>query len=249
MLLEKEFTLSRLLFYSRPDMAAWLLPTNEPAPSGALFKPIEPYQEVWASGVTYRRSLVEREAESAMADVYARVYEAQRPEIFFKSLGHRAVGHGQKVRIRKDSAWNVPEPELVLIVNRQAQIVGYTAGNDVSSRSIEGENPLYLPQAKCYDFACGLGPGIVLTDNPGDVSITLSIIRKGHEVFGGEANTSQMRRPFAELVEYLVRETIFNEGVFLMTGTGIVPGPDFTLQAGDRVTIVVGELTLTNDVA
>lgn len=143
----------------------------------------------------------------------------------------------------------MPEPELVLVVNAYGEIVGYTAGNDVSSRSIEGENPLYLPQAKCYDGACALGPGIALTDDPGEVAIALSIMRGGREAFAGAANTGQMKRGYGELVEHLMREMSFPEGAFLMTGTGIVPGSDFTLQAADRVTITVGELTLTNDVA
>ena len=221
---------------------------DEP-PAGELVAPIEFGQEVWACGVTYRRSLIEREAESSAADVYAKVYEADRPEIFFKSSCHRVRGHGESIRIRRDSAWNVPEPELTLVVNAHGDIVGYTAGNDVSSRSIEGENPLYLPQAKCYDGACALGPGIVLTDDPGEVPISLSILRGGKEAFAGEANTSQMKRRYAELVEYLFRETTFPSGVFLMTGTGIVPSSDFTLQAKDRVVVRVGELTLENEVA
>ncbi len=216
---------------------------------GDLLPPIESTQEVWASGVTYRRSLVEREAESTVADVYARVYEAERPELFFKSTGTRVVGHGGTIRIRKDSAWNVPEPELTLVINAWGEIVGYTAGDDVSSRSIEGENPLYLPQAKCYDGACALGPGIVLTADPGEVPVSLSIVRNGTEAFAGQANTSQMKRAYGELVEYLCREMTFPEGVFLMTGTGIVPTQDFTLRSKDTVEINVGELTLRNDVA
>ncbi|RYY09404.1 MAG: fumarylacetoacetate hydrolase, partial [Alphaproteobacteria bacterium] len=161
---------------------------------GTLLPPIEASGEVWASGVTYLRSRVEREAESSVADVYATVYEAARPEIFFKALGHRVVAHGEGIRVRGDSDWNVPEPELTLVANRFGEIVGYTAGNDVSSRSIEGENTLYLPQAKCYDGSCALGPGIVLASDPGDVRIGLSIIREGVEVFSGEARTSQMKR-------------------------------------------------------
>ena len=216
---------------------------------GRLLPPIEDDQEVWASGVTYRRSLVEREAESIAADVYGRVYEAERPELFFKAAGWRVVGHGERIRVRKDSAWNVPEPELTLVINSAAEIVGYTAGNDVSSRSIEGENPLYLPQAKCYDGACALGPGIVLTPDPGELPIAVSILRDGREAFAGAADTAQMKRSYGELVEHLVREMAFPHGGFLMTGTGIVPGHDFTLLAGDSVEIKVGELTLRNDVA
>ena len=242
-------TLSTLLRMDREAMTGFLLAQTKGEPGGATLAPIEAGGEVWASGVTYRRSLVEREAESVAADVYARVYEAERPEIFFKALGTRVVGHDDPIRIRRDSAWNVPEPELVLIVNAHGEIVGYTAGNDVSSRSIEGENPLYLPQAKCYDGACALGPGIVLVEDPGAVPIALSIRRAGTVVFAGEANTAQMKRSYIELADFLVRETTFPHGVFLMTGTGIVPGADFTLRSGDEVTVTVGELTLRNGVA
>jgi len=215
-----------------------------------LLPPVESDQEVWACGVTYLRSRVEREAESSVADVYARVYDAPRPELFFKSIGSRVVGHDQKIRIRRDSSWNVPEPELTLVVNRFGEIVGYTVGNDVSSRSIEGENPLYLPQAKCYDGACALGPSIVLC--PGseltDLPIHLSIVRGGEEVFAGDANTSQMKRTLDELVEHLIREISFPHGVLMLTGTCIVPASDFTLLPGDTVSITVGELTLVNEV-
>ncbi|RYG26246.1 fumarylacetoacetate hydrolase [bacterium] len=241
--------LSDLLSMSRGSIRNVLDMARDERLQGQLLPPVEPGGEVWASGVTYLRSRVEREAESTVADVYAKVYEAERPEIFFKALGTRVVGHGEKIRIRKDSDWNVPEPELTLVINRHGEIVGYTAGNDVSSRSIEGENPLYLPQAKCYDGACALGPGIVLVDDPGDVAVSLAIVREGREVFRGDARTSQMKRRFSELAEYLVREMTFPGGVFLMTGTGIVPGGDFTLVSGDSVTITVGELTLQNEVA
>ena len=247
--LPRGLTLGFLLGMRRGDMMRVLaaLPVEEA--EGGPLPPIEAAGEVWASGVTYLRSRVEREAESTVADVYAKVYDAERPEIFFKALGRRVVGDGEAIRIRKDSDWNVPEPELTLVANRFGEIVGYTAGNDVSSRSIEGENPLYLPQAKSYDGACALGPGIVLTDDPGDVAIGLSIIRDGAEAFSGKARTSQMKRGFGELVECLTRETAFPEGVFLMTGTGIVPGGGFTLLRGDRVTVRVGDLALSNDVA
>lgn len=212
--------------------------------------PAEPEQEVWAAGVTYLRSRVEREAESSVADVYAKVYEAERPELFFKALGRRTVGHGQKIGIRGDSAWNVPEPELTIVFNRHREIVGYTAGNDVSSRSIEGENPLYLPQAKMYDGSCALGPGIVLAtaEEMADMAISLVVRRAGHEVFAGEARTSQMKRKLEDLVEFLTREMTFHSGGFLMTGTGIVPPQEFTLQSGDDVSIQVGALTLANTV-
>ena len=218
-------------------------------PTG-LLAPIDNDLEVWAAGVTYVRSRDERQAESTVSDVYGKVYEADRPELFFKASGRRAVGDGGMIRIRRDSDWNVPEPELALVVNSDGEIVGYTAGNDVSSRSIEGENPLYLPQAKTYDGSCALGPAIVLThpEELTDLPIACTIKRGGREVFAGNARTSQMKRRLPELVEYLFRETTFPHGVFLMTGTGIVPEPGFTLVPGDVVVIEVGELTLVNEV-
>jgi len=225
------------------------LSTGEPA-SGALLAPLEAEHEVWASGVTYLRSRDARQAESVVGDVYARVYGAERPELFFKALGWRVVGEGAGIRVRADSTWNVPEPELVLVINRQGEIVGYTAGNDVSSRSIEGENPLYLPQAKVYTGACALGPGLTLLESasPGDLTIRLEIQRSGENIFRAQTQTSQMKRRLEELVAYLGRELDFPQGVFLMTGTGIVPGEDFTLQPGDHVAVTVGQLTLQNDV-
>jgi len=215
-----------------------------------LLPPVEDHQEVWAAGVTYLRSRVEREAESTVADVYAKVYEADRPELFFKSSGWRAVGHEGPIRVRHDSAWNVPEPELTLVLNSQGEIIGYTAGNDVSSRSIEGENPLYLPQAKVYNGSCALGPSIVLAtaEEVLDLPISLSILRSGTEVFSGQARTSQMKRNPAELAEYLFAELDFPSGALLMTGTGIVPTQEFTLTSGDEVVVNVGELTLRNTV-
>ncbi len=212
--------------------------------------PVEGTQEVWAAGVTYLRSRVEREAESTVADVYAKVYEADRPELFFKTLGWRTVGHRAKIRIRKDSPWNVPEPELTLVVNSHSEIIGYTAGNDVSSRSIEGENPLYLPQAKSYDQSCAVGATIIIAaeEELVNLPIQISIVRQGQVVFSGEANTSQMKRTFRDLVDYLFRETAFPNGVFLMTGTGIVPTAEFTLLPGDIVSIQVGEVHLVNEV-
>ena len=225
------------------------LTTGEPA-SGNLLAPLEADHEVWASGVTYLRSRDARQAESVVGDVYARVYAAERPELFFKALGWRVAGQGEGIRVRADSTWNVPEPELVLVINRQGEIVGYCAGNDVSSRSIEGENPLYLPQAKVYTGACALGPGLALLDgaNPGDLPIRLEIQRNGENIFRAQIQTSQMKRRLEELVAYLGRELHFPNGVFLMTGTGIVPGEDFSLRPGDRVTVTVGQLTLQNDV-
>jgi len=213
--------------------------------------PIEPNQEVWASGVTYLRSRVERESESSTADVYAKVYEAERPELFFKSIGWRAKGDGDNIRIRKDSSWNVPEPELTLVINSRQQIVGYTIGNDVSSRSIEGENPLYLPQAKTYDGSCALGPGIIIAsvDQMADLSIELEIWRKDDSVFKESTTIAQMKRSLNELVGFLFQEMTFPNGVFLMTGTGIVPPSPFTLEVDDHVMIRIGDLTLSNIVA
>lgn len=212
--------------------------------------PVEDGQEVWAAGVTYLRSRVEREAESTVSDVYAKVYDADRPELFFKSVGWRTVGHEQRVRIRRDSAWNVPEPELTLVINRHLEIVGYTVGNDVSSRSIEGENPLYLPQAKTYDGSCAIGPSIVLAseEEMTNLPIHISIFRDKQEVFAGDASTSQIKRSLGELVAFLGRESTFPHGVFLMTGTGIVPPHDYSMMLGDEVHIRIGELMLVNSV-
>jgi 2-dehydro-3-deoxy-D-arabinonate dehydratase len=201
-------------------------------------------QEVWASGVTYFRSKVGREEEAKAAggsDFYSRVYVAERPELFFKATAARVVGDGSRIRIRKDSVWDVPEPELTLLVTSNAKIVGYTIGDDVSSRSIEGENPLYLPQAKTYDASAALGPGILVSDAPlpDTTGIRLEIKRAGNLVFTGQTDLSQLKRKPQDLVDYLCRETSFPYGVFLMTGTGIVPGSDFTLKVGDEVTIEI----------
>jgi 2-dehydro-3-deoxy-D-arabinonate dehydratase len=199
-------------------------------------------QEVWAAGVTYFRSRTARMEESKVAgggSFYDRVYEAERPELFFKSAAWRVVGPGGKVRIRADSAWNVPEPELALVVSPAGRVVGYTIGNDMSSRDIEGENPLYLPQAKVYDGSCALGPALLLTDDPlpADTAITLEIRRSGEAVFQGATTIAQMKRSPAELVEYLYRETSFPDGCVLLTGTGVVPPDSFTLKGGDEVRI------------
>jgi len=244
--------LGLLLELPAKRVAAFLggLPTHEEA-SHPLLPPVEPEGEVWASGVTYERSREARKEESG-DDLYDRVYEDERPELFFKAQGWRVVGHGGEVRVRADSLWNVPEPELVLVLNRSMEVVGYTAGNDVSSRDIEGENALYLPQAKVYDGACSVGPGIVLPAGPGeleDLAIGLRISRGGGVVFEDEVSTARIKRPFAELAGYLGRELSFPRGAFLMTGTGIVPGDGFTLQPGDRTEISVGELVLENGVA
>lgn len=215
-----------------------------------LLPPVEDAQEIWASGVTYLSSRMAREAESQSADVYQKVYAAARPELFFKANGWRALGHGGAIRVRADSAWNVPEPELVLVLDARGGIVGCTAGNDVSSRSIEGENPLYLPQAKVYDGACALGPGIRLcsVDDLRDLPIALDIARAGAMVFAGRTRTSQIKRGLEELAGYLFRELRFPHGAFLFTGTGIVPGEDFTLQSGDVVRIDIDGLVLENPV-
>jgi 2-dehydro-3-deoxy-D-arabinonate dehydratase len=225
------------------------LPRDEEA-EGPLLAPVEPAQEVWASGVTYLVSREARMFESKEAEIYAKVYDAERPELFFKAVGWRVAGHGEPVRVRRDSHWNVPEPELVLVVNSRMEIVGYTAGNDVSSRDIEGENSLYLPQAKIYDGGCSLGPGIVIggPDSMRDLPIRMRILRGGEPVFEGEISTSQMKRPFEELAEYLGKELSFPAGAFLMTGTSLVPPDDFNLSPGDLVEIAVGELVLENEV-
>jgi 2-dehydro-3-deoxy-D-arabinonate dehydratase len=212
--------------------------------------PIDANQEVWAAGVTYLKSRDARRVESTVADMYDRVYEATRPELFFKSLGWRVAGNKMPIRIRSDSHWNVPEPELVLLVNRHREMVGYCAGNDVSSRDIEGENPLYLPQAKVYDGSCALGDGILLCapEELKDIRIWMKIQRANEAIFEGETTTRTMKRTFSELVEYLTRELDFPHGVFLMTGTCLVPGDEFTLQPDDVVSIQVGELMIENRV-
>lgn len=247
------FGLDLLLELPVSDVTGFLeaLPLGEAA-EDPLLPPVEPAQEVWASGVTYEMSREARMAESAEADVYEKVYDAERPELFFKATGYRVVGHEGTVRVRRDSSWNVPEPELVLLLNGRMEIVGYTAGNDVSSRDIEGENPLYLPQAKIYDRSCSLGPGIVLPVQPdelGDLRIRLRVLRNGGAVFEGDTSTSRIRRPFEELAGYLGRELSLPGGALLMTGTGIVPPDEFTLTPGDVVEISVGELVLSNDVS
>jgi 2-dehydro-3-deoxy-D-arabinonate dehydratase len=212
-------------------------------------------QEVWAAGVTYFRSRTARMEESKSSgggDFYDRVYDAARPELFFKATPHRVRGHGQPVRIRKDSKWNVPEPELALVVNVQGQIVGYTIGNDMSSRDIEGENPLYLPQAKVYDGSCALGPGVLIASAPlpPETDVRLVIKRSGQNVFAGRTTLSSMKRRPEELVEYLFRDNSFPHGCVLLTGTGIVPPDAFTLASGDEIAITIEPIgTLTNTVA
>ena len=221
-----------------------------PQAQGDLRAPVETNAEVWGAGVTYLRSREARKAESATGDVYQNVYEAERPEVFFKSPGWRVVASGDPVHIRADSAWNVPEPELTLVINAGGEIVGYTVGNDMSSRDIEGENPLYLPQAKTYDGSCALGPGIRIAgaDVMTGLTIRLQIERGGFSVFEGETSTDQMKRTFDELAGYLYRELQFPYGAYLMTGTGVVPPDDFSLQKDDIIRITIGEDTLENPV-
>ena len=244
--------LSALLALTRTELLARLgsLPAGALPETGRgnLLPPLEPLQEVWAAGVTYLRSREARRAESAVASVYDLVYEASRPELFFKAAGWRVVGPGAAVRIRRDSRWNVPEPELVLVINRFLEIVGYSAGNDMSSRDIEGENPLYLPQAKVYNGSCAVGPGIFLADDSelSHLPIGLTVVRQGEPVFQGETSSARMKRGLPELVACLGRELDFPYGVLLMTGTGIVPNDDFTLQVGDRIRVQVGRLELEN---
>ena len=249
--LPPDFTLGDWLAWPQADAQARLaaLPRGGVA-DASLLAPIEDTQEAWASGVTYLSSRMAREAESQSADVYQKVYAAERPELFFKAPGWRVRGPGDGIRIRADSHWNVPEPELVLLIDAHGAIRGCTAGNDVSSRSIEGENPLYLPQAKVYDGACAIGPSIRLSDAGmlRDLPIALDIARGGATVFAGATRTSQIKRGLQELADWLVRELAFPQGAFLFTGTGVVPGEDFTLRAGDVVRIDIGGLALENAV-
>ncbi len=218
------------------------------------------HQEVWAAGVTYLRSRDARMDESKKAGgdtgnasvFYDRVYDAERPELFFKATAERVVGPGGAVRIRQDSNWNVPEPELTLFITSAGKIVGYTCGNDMSSRSIEGENPLYLPQAKTYDGSAALGPCLYVSESPisPDTRIRLEIIRDYQAVFTGSIAIDQMKRQHTELVSHLFRECSFPNGCYLMTGTGIVPPDDFTLRSGDEISITIDGIgTLTNGVA
>ncbi len=211
-------------------------------------------QEIWASGVTYYNSKLGRQEEARDAgggDFYARVYDAERPELFFKATSYRTTGHEGLVRIRKDSGWNVPEPELTLIITSSGKIVGYTIGNDMSSRSIEGENPLYLPQAKSYDGSAAVGPCVYITNRPlpPETKIEMEVVRKGKTVFTGEIAINQIKRNLSDLVSYLYRECSFPFGCLLMTGTGIVPSKDFTLLREDEIKITIAPIgTLINKV-
>jgi 2-dehydro-3-deoxy-D-arabinonate dehydratase len=212
-------------------------------------------QEVWAAGVTYLRSRearMEESADSGAADLYDKVYAAERPELFFKALPHRVAGHNQQVYIRRDSAWNVPEPEMTLFINSKGNIQGCTIGNDMSSRSIEGENALYLPQAKIYERSAALGPCLYIPEEPvsPDTAIKMSITRNGNEVYGDQTTIGRMKRTFPELVGYLYRECDFPNGSFLMTGTCLVPGNDFTLQENDEISISIDHIgTLINTIS
>lgn len=210
-------------------------------------------QEVWAAGVTYLRSRSARVEESKHAggdSFYDKVYDAARPELFYKAAGWRVRGPGDEVRIRRDARWSVPEPEIALCINAHGRVVGYTIGNDMSSRDIEGENPLYLPQAKSYNGSCALGPAVLISDTlPPSTSIAIQIERAGAVVFAGSTEWSRMRRTPEELVEWLYRENAFPSGCVLLTGTGVVPPDDFTLHAGDRISIDVQSIgTLQNTV-
>jgi 2-dehydro-3-deoxy-D-arabinonate dehydratase len=250
-LLPPALTLSALLSMSSRAMSAFLtmVEAHQPA-TGLLLSPLDPQQEVWAAGVTYLRSRDARQAESKAGDVYQRVYDADRPEVFFKAAGWRVQGHGMPVHVRSDSHWNVPEPEMVVVINALGEIAGYCAGNDMSSRDIEGENPLYLPQAKVYDRSCALGPGIILArpELLRDLPIQVIIARNGVIAFQGRSSTGQMKRNLEDLAAYLTREMAFPHGVFLMTGTCVVPPDDFSLQPGDVVTVKVGGLAIENPV-
>ncbi len=212
-------------------------------------------QEVWAAGVTYYRSRSARIEESKDAGggtFYDRVYAAERPELFFKCAGWRVAGPGGAVRTRADAAWSVPEPELTLVINPRGELVGYTIGNDMSSRDIEGENPLYLPQAKVYNGSCALGPAVLLAEGPlpKTTTIHLEILRGGKIAFAGSTTLAELKRDPGELIAYLFRELNFPHGAFLMTGTGIVPQDDFTLRAGDVIRITIDGIgTLENHVA
>jgi 2-dehydro-3-deoxy-D-arabinonate dehydratase len=233
-------------------LAGELAPGEDDIPED-LLPPLE-NQEVWAAGVTYFRSRNARMEESKSAgggDFYDRVYHAERPELFLKATPHRVAGPGQRVRIRQDSRWNVPEPELTLLVSPGAKILGYTIGNDMSSRDIEGENPLYLPQAKVYDHSCALGPAILVSSDPlpPSTEIQLEVQRGRSSAFTGAVKLSEMKRDPASLVEYLFRDNSFPNGCFLMTGTGIVPPDSFTLHRGDEISITIAAIgTLRNTV-
>lgn len=223
----------------------------EPVDVGELLPPIGS-QEVWGAGVTYYRSRTARMEESGpdgAANLYDRIYHAERPELFLKATPHRVVGPGAAMRLRRDSTWIVPEPELTLLIGPDGCIVGYTIGNDLSCRDIEGENPLYLPQAKTYDRCAAIGPAVLISESaPGaDTVIDLEIHRRSTVVFRGSTTVGEIRRPLADLVAYLFREAGFPAGCLLMTGTGVIPPDDFSLQPGDEARITIEPIgTLSN---
>jgi 2-dehydro-3-deoxy-D-arabinonate dehydratase len=249
-------TLADVLHAADPQAAAKArLSSGPPVPlsSVALLAPVD-QQEVWAAGVTYKRSREARERESeGAARFYDLVYRAERPELFLKAPAWRVVGPGDGIHIRRDSRWNVPEPEIALVVAPDLRIVGFTIGNDVSSRDIEGENPLYLPQAKVYDHSCAVGPVVTLAGAmpaAEETKITLTIERGAAKAFEGSTTAAAMARKFEDLVAWLGRELSFPHGAILLTGTGVVPPDDFTLAPGDVVTIEVNGIgRLTNPVA
>jgi 2-dehydro-3-deoxy-D-arabinonate dehydratase len=248
-------TLADILASQSPLSVAEQLPSTGQsiAVSQAHFLPPIDNQEVWAAGVTYKRSQTARMEESeTAASCYDRVYVSPRPELFFKATPHRCSGHLGPLRIRQDASWNVPEPELTLVLSPKLQLVGYTVGNDMSSRDIEGDNPLYLPQAKVYDQCCGLGPWITLAEAmppKADITISLRIERGGKCVYEQATSADQMARTFEGLIEWLGRDNSFPNGAFLLTGTGIVPDSPFTLAPRDRVSITIAGIgTLTNDI-
>jgi 2-dehydro-3-deoxy-D-arabinonate dehydratase len=244
--------------FNRPDLEMFLrrcagragLAVRKPA-SARLLPPIG-RQEVWAAGVTYNRSRAARMSESKLAgssDFYDRVYHAERPELFFKASPHRVVGHGGAMHLRRDSGWIVPEPEITLAIDARGRLIGYTIGNDLSCRDIEGENPLYLPQAKTFTGCAALGPGLRVSRRPppGATAVAIDIRRRGRSIFAGATRVSEIRKPFASLIEYLYRDNNFPAGCFLMTGTGVVPPGALCLRPGDEVRITVPPVgTLVN---
>ena len=243
--------------FQQTDPGEWLEQRLELAgqcpPPEAVLAPIQ-NQEVWAAGVTYLRSRdarIEESKDAGGGTFYDRVYDADRPEIFFKATPHRVFGTGATLRLRKDSKWNVPEPELALAINVDGKIFGYSVGNDLSSRDIEGENPLYLPQAKVWSHCCGLGPALVVCPPPPpETASTLTILRGGATVFEGATGLSQMKRTPLDLADWLWRDNSFPAGCYLLTGTGLVPPNAFTLAGGDEVRISIGSLgCLVNHIA
>ena len=248
-------TLFDILEADNPHEAAeFLTAADERVPLAelSLLPPID-QQEVWAAGVTYKRSKTARMEEStAAASCYDRVYASPRPELFYKASPHRVAGHGQPLRIRADSNWNVPEPELTLVLSSKLQLVGFTVGNDMSSRDIEGDNPLYLPQAKCYNQSCGLGPWITLPVGMpprSDIGIRLVIHRAGKAIYDGRTSVDHMARTFENLIGWLGRDNSFPTGAFLLTGTGVVPESNFTLEPKDIVEIKIDGIgTLLNPI-